>query len=152
MTTTSLTTITLEPARVAVAWSYGEHPEEAAWALLRDWAGPRGLLGPGGGRIFGFNNPNPSAGSPHYGYEFQLEVGAGVEPAGALKLGERSGGRYAMLTIVEPIGDPYVDIPAAWRRLDALVTEAGYSQGAHQWLEEHSPEGKLLALYYPIAG
>lgn len=152
MTTTDLTILTLEPARVAVAWSFGERPEEAAWGLLKAWAEPRGLLAPGGGRIFGFNNPSPAAGSPNYGYEYQLELAADVAPAGAIKLGERPGGRYAVLAFDGPIGDPYVDIPAAWKRLDALVAAAGHRQGTHQWLEEHSPAGSLIALYYPLAG
>lgn len=151
MSTTTLTVVSLEPARVAVAWSFGERPEEAAWAMLRDWAEARGLLTPGGGRIFGFNHPSPSAGSPNYGYEFQLEVADDVAPAGEIKIAARPGGRYAVLPFAGPVGDPYVSIPAAWQRLDALVADAGYRQGAHQWLEEHSPEGQLIALFYPIA-
>jgi DNA gyrase inhibitor GyrI len=152
MISTALTITTLVPARVAVAWSFGERPEEAAWAKLQGWAEPRGLLGQSAGRIFGFNHPSPSAGSPNYGYEYQLEVADDVAPSGDIRIGERPGGRYAVLPFSIQGEDPYTAIPAAWQRLDALVAEAGYRQGAHQWLEEHSPEGKLIALYYPIAG
>lgn len=152
MDTTTYTIVTLEPARVASAWSFGEHPEEAAWAKLQAWAGSRGLLeGPAAGRIFGFNQPSPSAGSPNYGYEYQLEVEPEVEPADDIAIKEQPGGRYAVMAFDDQGGDLYQTIPAAWQHLDALVAESGQRQGAHQWLEEHSPAGKLIALYYPLA-
>ena len=63
----------LPPMRVASLWGFGPQPEDIAWQKLRAWAGPRGLLDkPEEHPIFGFNNPNPSAGSPNYGYEASL--------------------------------------------------------------------------------
>lgn len=152
MSTTEYTIVTLEPMRVASAWSFGEQPEEAAWAKLRAWAEPRGLLtGPSTGRIFGFNHPSPSVGSPNYGYEFQLEVSPDVAPTDDIAIKERPGGRYAVLAFHDQGGNLYETIPAAWQQLDNLVVDSGQRQGAHQWLEEHSSAGKLIALYYPLA-
>jgi hypothetical protein len=72
--------VRLEPMRVARVWAFAPNPEEQAWQKLTAFAGPRGLL-TAGHRIFGFNNPNPSAGSPNYGYEYWITVDGDVAPA-----------------------------------------------------------------------
>ena len=141
--------VVLEPMRVASAWAFGPNPEELAWQKLKAWAEPRGLL-TSGQRIFGFNNPNPSAGSPNYGYEFWLTVDADVAPAGDIRVADVPGGRYAVLE-ADVTGDYGATIPAAWQRLDAWVAARSYQHGAHQWLEEHSLEGVPFAFYYPVA-
>ena len=68
--------VKLEPVRVASFHGFGESPEDEAWNKLVAWAKPKGLLhDPQHHRIYGFNNPNPSPGSPNYGYEFWMAVG-----------------------------------------------------------------------------
>lgn len=146
--------ITLPAMRVASGWAFGDSPEYAAWQKLDAWARPLGLFDAPGARVFGYNNPNPSAGSPNYGYQFLLTVGAEVEPgagglAAGIRIEELHGGRYAMMPATVET-DPGIDIPAAWQRLDSWVSEQGYRMGHHQWLEEHDTNGHLLALWYAI--
>lgn len=141
--------VTLPAMRVASAWAYGSSPEEMAWQKLDAWARPLGLFAAPGARVFGYNNPNPSAGSPNYGYQFLVTVGREVEPGDDVRIEELHGGRYAVMPAVVET-DPGVDIPAAWRRLDKWVAEHGYRMGRHQWLEEHDTERRLIALWYAI--
>jgi DNA gyrase inhibitor GyrI len=145
--------VRLESMRAARGWAFGPSPEDAAWKLLEGWARPRGLLDAGSGnRCFGFNNPSPTQGSPNYGYEFWVTMGSGIEGSEGVTVGELPGGLYAMAPFEGDADNPGESIPAAWRDLDAWVDAHGYQHGAHQWLEEHTLEGKIRALYYPIVG
>jgi hypothetical protein len=68
--------VKLDAMRVASAQGFGENPEEQAWEKLLAWAEPQGLLADQDAvRFFGFNNPNPSPGSPNYGYDQWVTVG-----------------------------------------------------------------------------
>ena len=147
-----LRVIKLEPMRMASAWAFGPQPEPLAWQQLQAWAQARGIP-LADGQIFGFNNPNPSPGSPNYGYEFWLAVGPTVEPAAGddVRIVNFAGGLYAMIE-VDVAGDLNESIPAAWRTLDAQVAASAYHTGAHQWLEQHTAEGMPYAFYYPIVG
>ena len=148
--------VTLEPMRVASAHAYGPHPEGPAWDKLIAWAQPKGLLDdPAAHRIFGFNNPNPSPGSPNYGYEFWIQVGPEVEAEGEIEIKPFAGGRYAV-TRCESLSQ----IGQVWKQLAAWSQESAYAHGTHQWLEEQiapapsapQPEGELvLDLYLPIS-
>jgi hypothetical protein len=60
--------VDLEPMRCAGASGYGPEPEGLAWDALLKWAEPIGLLNKPH-RFFGYNNPNPSPGTPNYGYD-----------------------------------------------------------------------------------
>ena len=149
--------IKLEPMRVASLHGFGEQPETAAWEKLQAWAGPQGLLDdPERHRIFGFNNPNPSAGSPNYGYELWIEVGPDVGPEGEVEITNFSGGLYAVTRCKVPAGQPDTHIPVTWQRLVTWREESSYKRASHQWLEQSIP-GDLpgiefvLDLYLPIA-
>ena len=62
--------VQLAPMRVASAHGFGASPETLAWDKLTTWAKERGLWQDAAPRrFFGFNNPDPSPGSPNYGYE-----------------------------------------------------------------------------------
>jgi DNA gyrase inhibitor GyrI len=141
--------VTLEPMRIASAWAFGASPERLAYDKLKAWAEPQGLFD-GSRRIFGFNNPNPSAGSPNYGYEFWIEVGPEIEPSGDIRITHVSGGLYAMAPFAQPDSDYGETLPPAWGQLDAWVAANNHRHGPHQWLEQHSPAGKVQALYYPV--
>ena len=67
---TDIRTVDLEPMQVVSALGYGESPEEQAWELILGFA-KDSKVDPWDGdhRLFGFNNPDPSPGSPNYGYE-----------------------------------------------------------------------------------
>lgn len=141
--------VTLEPMRIASAWAYGPGPEGIAWEKLKAWAEPRNLFDEAR-RIFGFNNPNPSVGSPNYGYEFWIEVGPDAEPSSDIRIASFTGGLYATVPFAHPDSDYGETLPPAWAQLDGWAAANGYRHGPHQWLEQHSPTGKVLALYYPV--
>lgn len=126
--------VELPPMRVACAHGFGAGPEGIAWKKLFDWARPKGLLEDWQmHRIFGFNNPDPSPGSPNYGYEFQIVVGPEVEAEGEIKIKSIPGGKYAALRCK---GIP--TIGQRWRQLVAWRENSRYRyDGARQWLEEH---------------
>lgn len=152
--------VDLEPMRVASVYGFGESPEEQAWDKLMAWAGPKGLLdNPETHRIFGFNNPNPSPGSPNYGYEFWIIVGPDVEPDDVARIQDFDGGLYAVTRCEVGGGDPGEIIPATWKRLVEWLGKSKYKHAKHQWLEEHlvpagapiNEAGLVLDLYAPIA-
>ena len=148
--------VTLASMRVASFYGFGPSPELVAWKKLMAWSRPKGLLGgPRRARIFGFNNPNPSAGSPNYGYEFWIEVGpeltVEVGDEAEAKILEFAGGRYAVTRCqgVEAI-------PSTWQALVHWLANSSHQPASHQWLEEHlgpvdaPPEEWLFDLYAPI--
>jgi AraC family transcriptional regulator len=75
--------VDMEPMRVASAHGFGEHPEDLAWQRMLAFAQAQGL-DTESVRFFGFNNPNPSPGSPNYGYEQWMTVGPEVEAGGEI--------------------------------------------------------------------
>ncbi len=141
----------LEPMRVASALGFGPNPEEQAWDMLMTWARSNGLLEMPGTRFIGFNNPNPSPGSPNYGYEQWMTVGPGVEGNNKIEMKEFPGGRYA---VVRWNGIPN---PTIWGRLVRWVENSAYRMVAEQCLEEcldpvHKPQEEwVFDLYLPIA-
>ncbi len=148
--------VELEPMRVASAHAHSASPEHEAWTTLIAWAKPKGLLDdPDAHRIFGFDNPTPSPGSPNYGYEFWIVVGPDAEPEGEIKIKDFPGGLYAVTRCkgVQNIGP-------TWKRLVAWREESKYRYAHHQWLEEHigpvdvpqDEEELVLDLCMPIVG
>jgi AraC family transcriptional regulator len=148
--------VELPPLRVASAHAYSASPENDASIKLATWARPKGLLDdPETHRIFGFNNPDPSPGSPNYGYEFCIVVDAETEPEGDIKIKSLPGGLYAVARC-KVDGDAET-IGATWKKLVAWREESPYQGASHQWLEEHigvfeeSSDTFVLDLYMPIA-
>jgi DNA gyrase inhibitor GyrI len=148
--------VSLEPMRMASFWGFGESPEREAWDRLLAWARPRGLLEDlEAHRLFGFNNPSPSAGSPNYGYETWIVVDAGTEAEGGAKIVDFDGGLYAVTRCVVPKGQFDV-IGVTWQRLVSWREDSRFKCGTHQWLEETVPMELpgtefVLDLYLPIA-
>ncbi len=145
--------VQVAPMRVVSFYGFGESPELTAWQKLIDWAGPHGLLvNPGDYRIFGFNNPSPSPGSPNYGYEFWLTVDPDALDDAAVTIREFAGGRYAVTRC-----QGVENITKTWSELVKWLVERPYQHGSHQWLEEHlgtvdAPvEEWIFDLYAPIA-
>lgn len=153
--------INLSPLRVVSLSGFGPSPEELAFQKLDAWAGPRGLLAdPEAHPVFGFNNPDPSAGSPDYGYELWLVVGPDfeLEEGEDVRLHDFPGGRYAVTRCEVPEGDdPGLEvIGQTWQELVAWREENGYQCGHQQWLEKMVPADLsgvrfVLDLYLPIA-
>lgn len=144
--------VNLEPARMISAYGFGPQPEEVAWKKLKAFGEAKGLFEPTNPKsTFGFNNPNPSHGSPNYGYEIWLPVDESVEPEGDLRIVDFMGGLYAVTTFknLEKIGE-------TWGKLVKWRETSKYRPGHHQWLEEllTSPDAPLedyvFNLYLPI--
>jgi AraC family transcriptional regulator len=148
--------VRLEPTRVASFWGFGESPENKAWEKLLAWARPRGLLDDlEKHRLFGFNNPCPSGGSPNYGYEVWIVVDPDTEPEGDARILGFDGGLYAVTRCVVPKGQFEV-IGDTWRKLVTWREDSKYRCGTHQCLEESLPMDLpdtefVLDLYLPIA-
>ena len=126
--------VELEPTQVVSALGFGEDPEGQAWDLILGYAAANGLTPwTGDHRFFGFNNPDPTPGSPNYGYEQWITVAEGTTVAEPLEAKRFAGGRYAMLRLhgLDGIGD-------AWKRLVAWVEDEGYDIASTEYacLEE----------------
>ncbi len=157
MTELEVRIVKLEPMRVASFHAYGADPEHDAAKNLVDWAKPLGMLDdPEKYRIFGFDNPTPSPGSPNYGYEFWITIEADMEPESEVDIKEIPGGLYAV-TRCEIKGDAYEVIPETWKRLVKWREDSEYGCGNTYWLEEHIAPSPFevsneftLDLYFPI--
>ncbi|MDJ0952813.1 MAG: GyrI-like domain-containing protein [Acidimicrobiia bacterium] len=127
-------TVELDAMPVVSALGYGESPEEQAWDLILSYATESGLdPWDGTHRFLGFNNPDPSPGSPNYGYEQWITVPAGTTVSAPLEVKQFRGGSYAVLRLhgLEGIGE-------AWKELVTWVEDQGYEIAAseHACLEE----------------
>jgi AraC family transcriptional regulator len=166
MSTLQVEIVRLNPMRVAVFHGFGAEPEFQAMNKLIAWAHPRSLLdGSPAHRIFGFNNPSPTAASPHYGYEFWIELseaeaeslaasgnGGSDGSGGDVELKSFNGGVYAVTRC-----HGVAAIPDAWRDLVTWCEDSPYAFGQAQCLEQHigaldgSVEELDFALYQAVA-
>ena len=149
--------ITLPAMRVASFYAFSPSPELEAMDKAVKWAKSNSLWQePPGLRVFGFNNPDPTPGSPNYGYEFWLTLNPDMQPGSEINVKDFSGGKYAVL-LCDVTGDPWDIIPSAWQKLVKWLETSHYTHGNHQWLEEHLSrsdsieQGFVLDLYLPIS-
>ena len=144
--------VKLDPMRVISAYGFGSEPENIAWNKIKAFAFKHNInLAQDSNTTFGFNNPNPSIGSPNYGYEIWLPISEDIEPMDDLRIIDFSGGLYAVTTFrgLENIG-------SAWGKLVKWAEGSKYKRAHHQWLEELTtfelePEEYVFNLYLPIA-
>jgi DNA gyrase inhibitor GyrI len=145
--------VRLEPMRMIAAHGFGSQPEGAAWEKINAFIRKHGLIKEGKyPATFGFNNPNPTIGSPNYGYEIWLPVEEHLQPEGDLRLVDFQGGLYAVTRFkdLQNIGD-------IWGQLVRWREGSNYKCGHHQCLEhllegsEASPESMVFDLYLPIS-
>jgi DNA gyrase inhibitor GyrI len=143
--------VTLDPMRVASAYGFGEQPEIKAWTKLLDWAESQRIEDLSKHRFFGFNNPNPSPGSPNYGYEQWMTIGAEVQPAEGIEIKDFPGGLYAVTRC-----EGLQHITDIWKQLVVWREDSKYKEAHHQWLEEcFTPKAErwedyVFDLYAPI--
>jgi effector-binding domain-containing protein len=145
--------VQMEPMRVASALGYGESPEPQAWEKILAFAEAQGL-DPSAARFFGFNNPNPSPGSPNYGYEQWMTVGPDVEAEGEITIKEIPARLYAVTGF-----KGLSNIGRVWKELVTWFEDSPYKKPPHwhECLEELlTPPGTPLEeyvfdLYLPIA-
>jgi effector-binding domain-containing protein len=145
--------VNLEPMRMLASYGFGPEPEGMAWEKFTAFGIKKGLFKKGEyPTTYGFNNPNPSKGSPNYGYEIWLPVDESVKPEGDLRIVDFPGGLYAVARFkgLENIG-------AVWGQLVKWREGSKYKCGHHQWLEhllsgaDGPPEGLVFDLYLPIS-
>jgi len=148
--------VTLPPMRVAAFYAYSLTPEYDAWNKLMGWAKLLGYWNEAPlTRIFGFDNPGSSEGSPNRGYEFWITVAPYVQSDQEVKVKEFAGGKYAVLRC-NVAGDPFDIIPATWQKMIKWCEASQYAFGNHQCLEEHltrheeNTNNFILDLYLPI--
>lgn len=123
--------VSLEPTRVASARGFGASPEPIAWRKLLEWARANGIPAEQGKtRFFGFNNPNPSAGSPNYGYEQWMTVAHDVNGNGEVQVKDFAGGLYCVT------GCTLANIGEAWQSLVTWAERSKYGEGSGECLEE----------------
>ena len=145
--------VEMAPMRVASAHGFGESPEPIAWEKILAFAQAQGIAWESA-RFFGFNNPNPSPGSPIYGYEQWMTVGPEVEAEGEIVIKEIPARRYAVTYFkgLENIG-------RVWQELVLWFEDSPYQKPPHwcECLEELlTPPGipyeeYVFDLYLPIA-
>jgi DNA gyrase inhibitor GyrI len=149
--------VTLPPMRVICFNGFSPSPEGQAFDKTRDWLQSKGMWEDGKQRrFFGYNNPDPSPGSPNYGYDVWVTVDETVEAAPGARIIEFPGGLYAVTRVeAGPKGEGIYD---TWQALAAWVGHSKYTPDYHSrpCLEEspnpfHSPPtGFTLDLYEPI--
>jgi AraC family transcriptional regulator len=149
--------MTLPPMRMATFYAYSTTPEHDAWQKLYNWAKAQNLWeDPPAIRIFGFDNPSPSEGSPNRGYEFWLTIGPELQVGDEIRIKEFPGGTYGVMHCDVSSADPFDIIPATWQKLVKWLESSHYKYGNDPCLEEHltrketPDQGFLLDLYIPI--
>lgn len=144
--------VTLPQMLVASCTAFGPSPEIEAYREMIAWAGDKQLLTyPEGQRIFGFNNPNPTPGSPNYGYEFWLTVPLGTAGTETVQIKEVPECTYAVLHCesLDVIGQ-------RWQQLVNWLQTSGYRMTAGECLEEYlgplemEEEKMNFDLYQPV--
>jgi DNA gyrase inhibitor GyrI len=121
--------VQLEPMRVATAHGFGTSPEEEAMNRIAAFMEAKGLA-LDDVRWFGFNNPDPTPGSPNYGYDVWITVSQDVEGEDKIEIKEFEGGLYAVTRFKD-----LNNIGQVWRQLVHWREDSPYMQGHHQWLE-----------------
>lgn len=145
--------------RVACCCYYGKHPEDNAFAVMKEWVLRSGLgLNGESYRIFGYNAPDSDALSEEYGYEVcvTLPEGMGVQDA-LVREKVLEGGLYAVISIERRAdGDIGEEIMKGWERFSKWIEGSKYIYGEWQWLEEHLGFGADFShlggvdLYMPV--
>lgn len=151
----------LEPMTVASVQAISKTPEDDAWKKMVAFAEPRGLLtdlkkNP----IFGFNNPNPTAGKEEYGYEFWIRISPETKVEEDVTKKKFDGGLYAVTRCNLTKESTSASLQEhgmleSWARLSEWFKSSGYKKGKHQWLEKSVNPNKpdedlLLELHLPI--
>jgi DNA gyrase inhibitor GyrI len=148
--------VALPPIRVACFNGFSEAPESLAIEKMKAWAKKHNISA-GSCRLFGHNNPDPTPGSPNYGYDIWLTVEESFNVVNDVEIIAFPGGLYAVTRCIAI--NPMEDIPLTWQKLVRWMQASKYHPGRHQWLEEHivplEEMGKelpfTLDLYLPIS-
>ena len=120
--------VQMEPMHVASAHGFGESPEELAWNKILAFAEAKGIDREVA-RFFGFNNPNPSPGSPNYGYEQWMTVDPDVTGEEEVTIKEIPARLYAVARC-----EGLSNIGEVWKQLVLWFEDSPYKKPPH-WHE-----------------
>jgi len=144
--------VRLEPMRVASFYGYSETPENDAHQQCTGWLQEMGWYHqPDAYRSFGFNNPDPTPGSPKYGYEIWIPIDPDLDVGENIETKEVPGGLYGVTAC-----NSLKTIGKDWKQLMAWRETSKYKPGSHQCLEElltkssQKEEDFQFDLYIPI--
>ena len=126
--------VNLPPMRVACVNGFGEGPEGMAFEKMKTWAETHNLPGRSY-RLFGYNNPDPSPGSPNYGYDVWITVDESVQVDGDARIIEFPGGLYAVTRI--EVKDPRMTFRAHGKGWSSGWKVASIDMVDINGLEEH---------------
>lgn len=149
--------IHLPAMRVICVNGFGTNPENQAFEKITRWAKEKGIWEKPH-RLFGYNNPDPSHGSPNYGYDVWMTVEETVEADGEARAIDFPGGLFAVTRV--HAGAQGEGIYETWQKLSAWVESSKYKPEFCQrvCLEESIPSednphpgGFSLDLYEPIS-
>lgn len=155
MTQRKVDIVELPAMRVASALGFGKEPEMQASTMIHEFAKKAGIeLDFNKIRMYGFDNPSPSPGSPNYGYEFWLPVDESVEAIAPIQIKQFTGGTFASTRFTG-----LSNIGRVWKELVAWVEDSSYAFGPNycHGLEkndtpfEQDPEKWTFDLYLPVA-
>lgn len=144
--------VEMDPMRVGSVLGFGEQPEELATEKMLAYMDDNGLEFEDVD-WFGFNSPDPSPGSPNYGYEVWIRVGPEAQAAGEVVIKEIPARRYAVARC-----EGLDQIAEVWRALVLWFEDSPYRKPPH-WHEclEHllvhprTPyDGYVFDLHLPI--
>ncbi|MDA3852084.1 MAG: effector binding domain-containing protein [Spirochaetaceae bacterium] len=127
--------------------AFGVEPESQAWQKLEQWVKEKNFPLEENSEIYGFNNPDPTAGNQQYGYEFRLTLPEDFKAAAKDEIINYPGGKYSTASFVLKTGE---EIPKAWAILSDWFESSEYKKGNHQWLERHNIKGMPVELFFPI--
>ncbi len=123
--------VRLDPMRVAASLGFGTSPESMSIDILRAWMQQTGMEKDlSAHRFFGFNNPDPTPGSPNYGYEQWITVDPESKPAGEVVVKDFSGGLFAVCRCT------LRNITARWQELVAWCEDSPHRMADNLCLEE----------------
>ncbi len=145
--------VEMAPMRVASVLGFGPSPEAQAMEKIAAFAELRGI-DTAQARLFGFDNPSPSPGSPNYGYEIWMVVGPEIVGTDEVVIRQIPTRRYAMTHFRD-----LANIGRVWQELVLWVENSAYEHAPHnlECLEElltpaDAPtETYEFNLYLPLA-
>lgn len=134
------TIIELPAMNVISFHGFGLSPEPLAWLKMFEWLEAHEIISKiNTARFFGFNNPDPSPGSPNYGYEVWMVVDQDSLEAGEGEYKRIPGCLYAVIQ-----NKNLIEIGEDWQKLNRWLVSSDYVYGNGQWLEEC----KTVKTYY----
>ncbi|MFH2039391.1 MAG: GyrI-like domain-containing protein [Chloroflexota bacterium] len=149
--------VNLPAMRVICFNGFGKNPEDQAYTMASKWLKDNGMWETRKDhQFFGYDNPDPSPGSPNYGYDVWVTVDEMVQAGGGGRIIDFPGGLFAVTHVdAGPNGEGIHD---AWQALAAWVENSKYTPEFHKrhYLEESpdpfqgSPNGFAIELYEPI--